>query len=436
MITKLLNLGYSLVNSLDDADIIIINTCAVREESELKFFKRIQELKDRINNKKVVIAGCLVKIRPSKIKSIIPNAILIDANSVEKIDQVITDSLMNKHDIHFSDDRPMRELPKYNPEIHGHIYVVPIQVGCLCSCTFCVTKFARNVKGKVKSYPIEVILEHVRDAVKKGAREIYLTGQDVATYGFDKGYSLADLIEKILKEIDGKYLIRIGMSEPSEYFKFIDQLLDVMKNDWRVYRFFHIPVQSGSDKVLRLMRRKYTVDEYVELINKIRRVFPDANIVTDIIVGFPGENDDDFWKSIELVRKLKFDKVHVSRYSRRPFTEAEFMNNQVPDFEKKRRSRIMTRIANEVALERNKLYVGKILDGILSTYDARNVSVIARILNYKPVLVESKHLGLFARINIMDTTHTHLIGNILMLEEIDRASTFKSSSTILEEDTS
>ena len=439
VITKLIEKGFKYVNKIEDADLIIVNTCAVREDSELKAFKKLKELKPYVEQgKKIIVMGCLTKVKPNEILNIIPNVSLVDPNNVENIDAIVQDLINGKSGIYFSNDRSMNILPEYIPEIHGPIYVVPIQVGCLCSCTFCVTKFARDVCGKVKSYPIDLIIEKIKKAIQKGAREIYLTGQDVACYGFDKGYDLADLLEKILKEVEGKYFIRIGMSEPSEYSKIIDRVLDIMKNDERVYRFFHIPVQSGSNKVLKLMRRKYTVEEFIELINKIKKTFPDANLVTDVIVGFPGESDEDFQLTIELVKKIEFDKVHVARYSPRPFTEGELMKPKIPDPIKKERSKILTKIVNEIAFRKNMKYVGTIQKVVFSTLDSKNERVMARTLNYKPVIVINTsidYLGSIAKVNIENASITHLTGNVIEFEEITKTPYVKTIE-ILEEDSS
>ncbi len=420
MVQEFLKRGYVLVDNPDEADIILINTCAVRGDSEIRQLKRIRDLASRYPDKIYIIAGCLAKIRIRDIQKMLRKYIIVDPNSVENIDSAI--GLIERRELNkvlLRDDRPMQRLPEYNYELHGHIYVVPVQVGCLCSCTFCVTKIARQVTGKVKSYPIELIVDHVKRAVKLGAREIYLTGQDVACYGIDRGYTLADLVERILREVDGHYFIRIGMSEPDAYSKIIDHMLDLMKRDERVYRYFHIPVQSGSDKVLNLMRRKYTVDEFRELVRKIRRELPEACIVTDMIVGFPGETEEDFELSLRLIEELEFDKVHVARFSPRPFTEAEVMSNQVPDSIKKERSKKMVEIANKVSLKRNMLFLGKTLRAVLSSPEPKGEGVVARLLNYKPVILKDvprDMLSAIGKVSINDATPVYLAGKLVEIE--------------------
>jgi len=417
MITLLLRRGYNIVSRIDDADIVILNTCAVRGDSEIRQLKRMRELYSKYPDKIFIIAGCLAKVRISEIRKIFEGkCIIVGPNDVENIDKIIDTALRGERKIFLSEDRPMTVLPDHIPELTRHIYVVPVQVGCLCSCTFCVTKYARDVRGKVKSYPIDIIVENVKKAISKGAREIYLTGQDVACYGYDRGYTLVDLLEKLLSSIDrDDIFVRIGMSEPEAFSKIANQVIDIVKRDHRIFKYFHLPVQSGSDKILRLMRRRYTVDEYRELVRKIRREIPNATVVTDMIVGFPGETEEDFELSLELIRELEFDKVHVARFSPRPFTEAEVMKDQVPDSVKKARSRKMVEIANEVSLKRNLAYIGKICRGIVSSVDQKGQGVVVRLENYKPTIVKNVNEELVSAIvdvHVRDATPINLLGDI------------------------
>ncbi len=337
---------------------IIVNTCAVREEAERNELKLLRKLSEEHPSKKLIVVGCLTRVRPATIKDTAPpNAILVTSHGAEHIDEVVSSNV----NVHVYDDRPAKYLPNYYPELHGHRYVVPIQVGCLGNCSFCVTKIGRMGFGRVKSYGIDDIINAITNAVSRGgAREIYLTGQEISAYGRDRGgYDLVDLLEKILTKVNGRFMIRLGMMEPPlELSQIIDRLLDVVKSDWRVYRFFHVPVQSGSDRVLMLMRRKYSVDLFRDIVKRIRNAFPDATVATDIIVGFPGETDEDFWASVKLIEELGIDKVNLARYSRRPFTEAAYME-QVPEQVKKERSKIATDVFNRVALERNKTFIGR-----------------------------------------------------------------------------
>lgn len=391
-------LGGVKANDPREADLVLVYTCAVREDGEVRQLKRIGQLSAVA--KRLVVAGCLAKARPYTIKRIAPSAELIYPERVEG-----------------EAERSMRVLPQHNGSL---IYTVPLQVGCLGNCTFCVTKYTRGGAGYVRSAPPDLVVERVKEAVAKGAKEIYLTGQDVITYGFEarwrNGWNLPDLLERILREVEGEYRIRIGMSEPWVFGKFADQILDIVKRDRRVYRYFHLPVQSGSDEVLHKMGRRYTADEYRGLIRKIKRELNDeVFIATDVIVGFPGETEEDFWKTVELVEELQFDEVHVARFSPRPFTEAAVMEGQVPDVEKKRRSKIVSEIALRVAHLRNGMRVGR--NEVVLVDEVDHGLVVGRTDEYRQVVVKRGDgdgvMGEFLKVRIAGAGPVYLYGEIL-----------------------
>jgi 2-methylthioadenine synthetase len=207
------------------------------------------------------------------------------------------------------------------------------------------------------------------------------------------------------------------MSEPWVFEKFADQLLDIAKRDHRVYRYFHLPVQSGSDRVLKAMGRRYTVDEYRALLRKIRQVLGDhVFIATDIIVGFPGEDEEDFAASVRLVEELQFDKVHVARFSPRPFTEAAVMPRQVPDAEKKRRSKTLSQVALRVAHLRNGLRVGQ-RDAVLVD-EVDHGLVVGRASDYRQVVVKRGSgdglMGRFVDVTLVAASPVYLYGEIII----------------------
>lgn len=390
-------LGYEKVSAAEEADLILVYTCAVREDGEVRQMARIKEL--TFLGKDMIIAGCLARLRPYTIKTVAPRAKLLYPAEVEG-----------------GREREMRILPRYDG---GLIYTVPLQVGCLGNCAFCATKYTRGGAGYVKSADPDDVIRHVKEAVAKGAREIYLTGQDVITYGFDMrwrpGWSLADLLERMLREVEGEYRVRIGMSEPWVFEKFADQLLDIVKRDHRVYRYFHLPVQSGSDRVLKAMGRRYTVDEYRALVRKVRRELGDhVFVATDIIVGFPGEDEEDFAASVKLVEELQFDKVHVARFSPRPFTEAAVMPRQVPDAEKKRRSKILSQVALRVAHLRNGLRVGQ--RDVVLVDEVDHGLVVGRTSDYRQVVVKRGSgdglMGRFVGVTLVAASPVYLYGEV------------------------
>ncbi|MCD6479074.1 MAG: tRNA (N(6)-L-threonylcarbamoyladenosine(37)-C(2))-methylthiotransferase, partial [Candidatus Diapherotrites archaeon] len=303
--------GYRLVDSPEKADYCIVNTCAVKAPTEEKVIARLKKLSElsKRANFKLVAVGCLVEINRKRLEASVPDALLFGVNSKPIADYF---------GIELEYSPKAKALP-YNECIS----IIPVARGCLNRCAYCCVSIAR---GRLKSYPIEEINEAFKDAITR-AKEIWLTATDMACYGFDLGTNLSELLAKLL-ENSGRYRIRVGMLNPQHAKRFFDELLEVMKDE-RVYKFFHLPVQSGSDAVLRKMARGYKVCEFEELVEKAKQMFPQATIATDIIVGFPGETQADFEKTIELIKRALPDIVNVSRYGKRPGTLAARMK-QLP----------------------------------------------------------------------------------------------------------
>lgn len=407
MATLLKRRGHKVVESIENADVVILNTCAVRGDTETKIFRRLRELEELRQKRgfRLVVSGCLVNVRPKSILDVAPSASLVEPDAIEKIPEVVEseDKLLIVRQYKAS----RNVLPDYSG---GAVHVVPIESGCLGSCAFCIEWVTRGTG--VKSYPIDVIVENVRAAVSKGAREIFLTGQDVAAYGYDLGTNLYELVKRILEEVDGEYRVRLGMMEPMLLGRFLKNLLELFRDE-RLYRYFHIPAQSGDDKVLRLMRRKYTVEEYKGIVNTIRGSGWKFSIVTDIIVGFPGEGEAEFQNTLKFLREVMFDKVHVARYTFRPFTEGYVMSG-VPEPVKKQRSRLASRVALEVAYEINRSYVGEEREVVVEGTSIRG-DLVGRTIEYKPVVIKDQEarVGEIVRVKIVDATPVSLIGKVL-----------------------
>ena len=395
--------GYTIVQDLEDADMVIINTCAVREDVERRMFRRLREIGRKEGKFKVIVAGCLAVVRPASIVKIIPRAVLISPDNIERIMDAIKGG--NHLILGASSRCILPDIPS------SHRYVVPIASGCLGNCAFCVGKFARP---RLKSYPKDVIVDAISRAVERGVREIYLTAQDVAAYGVDIGTNIVELLNDILSRIHGEYIIRLGMMEPSLVLIYLDELVEIYR-DPRVYKYLHMPIQSGDDRVLKLMNRKYNTDDIITIVEKFRREFPELNFATDIIVGFPGEDDEAFNNTVRIIEYLKPDKVHFARYALRPFTKAYLMP-QVPEYIKKRRSRMLSKVVEKVTLERNMQLVGKCRRAIVSDYGLKENTLICRLLNYKPVVISREpnlSLGDIIDVKILDATPIYLRGKIL-----------------------
>lgn len=397
--------GCKIVQKPEQASLIIIHTCAVRGDTERKMLKIISSMHEKALNTGaiLVVSGCLVNVRPKSILRVAPRAILVEPDALEKIAEAAESgmSVIRKY---------LTSMRKTLPPVRGmHTYILPIETGCMGNCYFCVGKLARI---RLFSYPQREIVEKIREAVEKGVKQIFLVGQDVAAYGRDRGTNLIELLNEILSSVEGNYRIRLGMMEPMLVYEMLDGLIEAMKDE-RIYNYLHLPAQSFDDKVLKLMNRQYTVNQYLEIVEEFRRKIPLLNIATDIIVGYPGEDEKSFEKTLSYVKSLKFDKVHVARYTQRPFTKAYILNGQVPEPEKKRRSKILSEAAAKAAHERNMLYLGKIFNALIEK--ASNREANARLLqNYKPVVIKEEKLkaGQIVKVKIERAEPYYLIGRL------------------------
>jgi len=371
--------GHEVVDDISSADAIVVNTCTVRLDTELRMVKRLKELRKFANSerKKVVIAGCMVSAQPYTISKIFPEASLISPQNVDKIN----DAIEAKSKVFFLGGS--RNTSLLHPYVEGCIAELPISEGCLGDCSFCIVKLARR---RLRSYPINVVIKAVLEAVKDGATEIDLTAQDTGSYGIDLYGKprLNDLIREALNSVKGYYMIRVGMMNPDTLMKIIDGFIEVLKNP-HLFKYVHLPLQSGSDRVLKIMKRKYTYDEYRELVRELRRKVPGITIATDIIVGHPGETNDDFLVTVSAIKELMFDKVHLAQYTLRPRTEASWMP-QVPEQEKKRRSSTLAKVIEDIGSKINKQYVGSLTTALV-THKSFRGSIVGRLYNYKPVII-------------------------------------------------
>jgi len=392
-------MGYSPADSVEDADIVILNTCTVVDTTERKMIDRISELKRM--KKEIVVTGCMAKVQRSRISIRLPDAIILPPGSYDALPEMVAD----KYGRIGCEDNGLRTGKGTNNDIGPAI--IPIAQGCLGKCTYCITRYAR---GSLVSYPVEEISEQFRKVVSDGFKEIFITAQDTACYGFDINSSLPELLGDLLK-VPGEYRIRIGMMNPDSLERILDPLMAVM-SDERVYRFIHIPVQSGSDRILKSMGRRYTSSQFCDMVERMRAVHKDISISTDIITGFPGETDDDHRMSVDLIRKISPDTVNVTRFSARPGTEASLMDGRIHGRTGKERSREITSTKSDEAMDRNKSLIGKISRVLVTEY-GKDGTMIARTGNYRPVIISGEHrIGEFLDVVITDCEPTHLFGRV------------------------
>ena len=373
--------SYTLTSDISVADIVIVNTCGVKTPTEHRILSYLRKLSKL--GKPVIVSGCLPSINLPAIKKAIPNfAAIIGTEEIIIIDTIVNRVLSGEHGIIQINKAQVAERNLLQKERFSSVYaIIPISSGCLGNCAYCAVRFAR---GELKSYPIENIVREISFLVKKGYKEFWLTSQDTGVYGFDRGLTLVDLLEKII-HIEGKFKIRIGMMNPSFLKLFYKSLVPFFKNE-KVYRFLHIPVQSGSDRILQLMRRGYTVEEFYEIVSYIKSQIPDITLSTDIIVGYPGETDEDFGASVDLVKRIRPDIVNISKFGKRPNTIAAKMETQIPESVKSERSRYLSKLVNQISYENNLSWInweGEILISSIAKYG----NLMGRNYAYKPIFV-------------------------------------------------
>lgn len=387
--------GFQLAGNPNKADLIVINTCAVKEQTETKMLKAIKEMNSiaERNGSKLIVTGCLPAINPNAVKAISPAIIQISPS----LSQLA--SILNLPEKEFS---PVIEEIKENPCIS----IIPIARGCIGNCSYCCVK---NARGDLRSYSINELNAKFKKAIKE-TKEIWLTAQDCGCYGFDQNTNLPALLKVVLQN-KGDFRIRVGMINPAHLRSFLNQYLALF-SDKRLYRFFHIPLQSGSNAILHSMLRPYKKEDFLSIVKKIRQRFPDATIATDVIAGFPGETEQQFRETVSVLKKAQPGIVNISRFGARPNTAAALMPEQLHGRELKRRSRILTALCKKIALHQNKRFVGKKMR-IIVTEKGSKGSFIGRAQNYKSVAIKENRLGEFVSVRINKAFPTYLSGTAL-----------------------
>ncbi len=343
--------GYPIANSEEDADVVIYNTCAVKGPTENRI---INALKTIPKTKKVIVAGCLPLIslerlgRETRFDAVVGPAAGQDIVSV--VQRILSGETVTQLQGALT-AMPKLDLPK--SQTNPVISVVPVNYGCLGSCTFCCVVHAR---GHLRSYKIEEVVERVKSDLAAGAEEFWITSQDTACYGRDIGTNLAELLQAVTA-VEGNFKVRVGMMTPNLITPFLSKLIEAFGSE-KVYKFVHLPVQSGDDAVLRQMRRFYTAKEFKETVAEFRAAFPQITLSTDIICGFPGENAQAFQNTLNLMAEVHPDVVNVSKFFARPKTPAWNMRqNAVDKAEIKHRSTQAAQLARQTALEQNLRWV-------------------------------------------------------------------------------
>lgn len=356
------SIGYEETDDDTSADLVIFNTCLIRENAELKFFGKLGEIKGLKRNKPemlVAVCGCMMQkeeIRQKVLKTFSFVDIIFGTNTIHELPSLIYNAEINKKrsvDIIDNTELIYENMPKQRK--FKYKALVNITYGCNNFCTYCVVPY---VRGREKSRePIEIINE-VKALAQDGCKEITLLGQNVNSYGnnLKNGITFAKLLYE-LNKIDGIERIRFMTSHPKDL---TDDLIKVIKECDKVCNHVHLPVQAGSNDVLRRMNRIYTKEHYLELVDKLKKEVPDVAITTDIIVGFPGETEEDFQETIDVVKKVEYDSAFTFLYSIREGTKAALMEDQIPDEIKHERFDRLLDVLYQIVLNKNQQCVGKV----------------------------------------------------------------------------
>lgn len=350
--------GSTFVDSAKEADTVIINTCTVIGTTERRMLRRLS----RFREYDLYVTGCMPAVQR------------------EAIFAVCTPTIISSETI--------REAYRSIRTVAGEgVAIVQVAQGCSGRCTYCLTRIAR---GPLKSFTEDEILAEILAHVNAGTKEIQITAQDISCWGRDIGKSLP-LLLKSIDDLPGRFMIRVGMMNPATVKGMLDDLIEAFASD-RIFKFVHIPVQSGSDAILDRMGRGYTVADFEEIITAFKKRYPEITLATDMIVGFPGETKEDFSKSLELIDRVRPNKVNITRYSRRPFTPL-FPEKDFPEWVKKDRSRIMNSRAEQIYASINTGCLEKQVP-IIVTETIKTGSVMARSPDYLGIVIhENLPLG-------------------------------------------
>ncbi len=391
----LLQNNFELVSKPESADLLLLNACAVKEQTETKMLRRIVQLNSISKKQKstLVVFGCFPKINPLAISSISKKIVQIGP-CLEKLA-----SFLELPEQNFSPDLNEKKTSNL-------ISIIPICRGCLGNCAYCAV---RNARGKLKSYSIAQLNKKFKQGLEQGCSEFWLTAQDCGCYGFDIGTNIVALLKTLLRN-KGNFRIRVGMANPAHLKKFLPEYLALFEHK-RLFRFFHLPVQSGSNAVLEKMNRGYKKEDFLLIVKKIRKRFPNASISLDLIVGFPGETEQQFEETLFLVEKVKPDVVNISRFGARPNTLAALMPGQLHGREKKERSRKLTVLCKRILLERNKGFIGS-KQLILVDKKGLKGNFVGRNQNYKPIVVKKPVLGSFVSVKVKKVFSNYLEASV------------------------
>ena len=416
MIQEFIKHGYEIVEFHEKADIYVINTCTVTNMSDRKSRQILRRTKQLNKNSVVVAVGCYAQVGKDKLEEIPEIDLILGTNEKSKMLSYIEEYLKTKNKIEvISDVMKQKDFDEFGEVTYTDKTraVIKVQDGCDRFCSYCIIPYAR---GRVRSRKIENVIDEIKHIAQKGIKEVVITGIHVASYGRDlkEDIGLIDLLEKI-NEVDGIERIRLGSLEPmiitEEFIKRLSKLE-------KICHHFHLSLQSGCTETLKRMNRKYTIQEFTKVVELLRKTYPDVELTTDIIVGFPGETEEEFKTTYNYLKEIKFYKMHVFQYSPRKGTKAAVMENQISPEIKAKRSKELIELSNKNQEEINKQYIGKELKVLFE--ECENGIIKGHTSNY--IMVEAEgtenNCNKIINVEIEKAEHEALVGKIKKVTKI------------------
>ena len=407
-------MGYDFVNEVEDADLIILNTCSVRHSAEDKVYGQLgnlKNLKSKKKNIKVAVCGCMMQREESRNYVIekFPNVdIIFGTNNIWKLPELLKSSYAGKKLSMDIEDNPLSIDDALGANrLYNFKSYVNIMYGCNNFCSYCIVPYTR---GRETSRRPHEIIREIEELAKNGTKEVTLLGQNVNSYGktFDDKFSFANLLEEI-NAINGIERIRFMTSHPKDIS---DELIYSFKNLDKLCNFLHLPVQAGSSRVLKMMNRKYTKEDYLRKIDKVKNVNPNIALSTDIMVGFPGESEEDFLDTLDLVKKVEYDTAFTFIYSMRENTPAAKMD-QVPDKVKHDRFERLLDILYPIQERKNKAFIGRDVDVLVEDFSKKDDSNVSgrtdefKLINFKG---NKSDIGKILKVKVKDANSFSLVG--------------------------
>ena len=408
MTNILKNSGYNMIDNYEDADLVLINTCTIREGAASKVYSELGRLKELKNEKKdmiIGVTGCLAQEEKENFIKRSPYVDLVLGNqNIAMLPDILDEIYHGKTNIVMVNNKDV--LPKRIDAYFGNDVMASIAItyGCNNYCTFCIVP---HVRGRERSVPMDEIVDDVKKYVKQGYKEILFLGQNVNSYGNDfrkdDNITFAKLLEKSAN-VEGDFWIKYVSPHPKD---FNDDVIKAIKENPKISRMLHLPLQSGSSKILKKMKRGYTKEEYIALAKKIKREIPDIALTTDIIVGFPGETEEDFNDTLDVVNEVGFENAFMFMYSKRRNTPASIYEDQIDEETINRRLQTLMRQQDKIAFEYSQRYIGKTLKVLVEGHSKKNMDMMfGRTSTHKIVLFPKMKYNNEKFVNVK-ITHTN-----------------------------